>query len=57
MFPRLQGMTKYSVVYNIGKLKNCSIDKKKDKKGMPQRLSLRIPLPLVYNANITLEKD
>jgi hypothetical protein len=41
---------------NHGKMKHFTIEKY-DKKGMPQRLCLGISLPLVYRANITLEKD
>jgi hypothetical protein len=45
------------LLYNIGILKHCSIDEKKENKGMTHRLCLGISLPLVYRANITLEKD
>jgi hypothetical protein len=36
---------------------HCSIDEKEENKGMPLRLCMGISLPLVYRANITLEKD
>ena len=56
--PLIQGMPNtVLLLYNIGKLKHCSIDEKEENKGMPLRLCLGISLPLVYRANITLEKD
>ena len=47
--------THWYFIFNIGKLKHCSIDEKEDNKGISLRLCLGISPPLVCRANITLE--